>query len=714
MLAYDESGLCRVSCKVPSPRANLAISKQGLVKEDPLQPTHLKYRPDIDGLRAVAVLLVVAFHAFPNLITGGFVGVDVFFVISGYLISSIIVANLNRGTFSFIDFYCRRVKRIFPAVILVLVISLAFGWFVLLPLEYKQLAKHVTGGSAFLSNIILWRESGYFDNTADTKPLLHFWSLAIEEQFYVFWPLVLWLAFKARLNWITIAIVIAGISFCLNIKNVTVDSTATFYSFQTRIWEILVGSALAGILATKSNRSTLWLGKIDAVLERIIYAQVSATRDATFHNVASLTGVAFILIGATGNSKNIHFPGFWALLPVFGAVLLIMSGPKAWFNRKILASSFMVWVGLISFPLYLWHWPLLSFARILESQPITTVTKAIVIALSIALAWLTYVLLEKPIRRGGRQKAFWLLSCMILLGGVGYIIHGKQGLPSRGPILSSQDSGVSLSLPDVHLLNSCGMSPSDAKGFICVQDSRSPPPKYALLGDSKAEAMIGGLIKTSDDRGHWLFIGSGTAGKPVPVISEHHFYQSYQHATKLAVKAIAENRAIEKVVLVAATRILFNLANDSDIEDLAESKNYAIALAGMQAVISEFKAAKKKIILVADNPTLPHPEDCVQRITRSAWLNSLLQQTSNLRCHLSIDRHLELSKKYRQLLTELADKNKGDVFIFDITNIMCSAEKQMCETKKNGQNMYSITDHVSEYAASLIGIELNKYLSQLD
>ena len=434
----------------------------------------------------------------------------------------------------------------------------------------------------------------------------------------------------------------------------------------------------------------------------------------TLRNVASLSGVAFILIGATANSKNIHFPGFWALFPVFGAMLLIISGPMAWFNRKILANPFMVWVGLISFPLYLWHWPLLSFARILESQPVAVATKAVAVAISFALAWLTYVLLERPIRRSGRQTALWFLICMMLLGGVGFIIHSKEGLPSRGPLLSSQDLGSNLNLPDVPWSNSCGLSPSVAKGFICVQDSRSPPPKYALLGDSKAEAMIGGLIKTSDDRGHWLFIGSGTAGKPVPVISNSPIYQSYQHATKLAVKAIAENNAIEKVVLVAATRILFNLANDSDIEDLAASKNYAIALEGMQAVISEFKAAKKKIVLVVDNPTLPHPEDCVQRVTQSAWLNTLLHQTSNLRCRLSIERHLELSKKYRQLLTELAEKNKGDVYVFDITNIMCSAETQMCETKKNGRNMYTITDHVSDYAASLIGIELNNYLSTLD
>jgi peptidoglycan/LPS O-acetylase OafA/YrhL len=162
--------------------------------------THPKYRSDIDGLRAVAVLSVVVFHAFPDWLQGGFIGVDIFFVISGYLISTILFENLERGTFSFQEFYVRRIKRIFPALLLVLVACLVFGWFALYPDEYQQLGTHLAAGAGFLANFIFWGESGYFDNAADTKPLLHLWSLGIEEQFYIVWPLLLWLAWKRKIN----------------------------------------------------------------------------------------------------------------------------------------------------------------------------------------------------------------------------------------------------------------------------------------------------------------------------------------------------------------------------------------------------------------------------------------------------------------------------------------------------------------------------------
>jgi peptidoglycan/LPS O-acetylase OafA/YrhL len=164
---------------------------------EPPRLSHPKYRADIDGLRAIAVLSVVAFHAFPGSLRGGFIGVDVFFVISGFLISTIVFENLDSGTFSFATFYSRRIRRIFPALFLVLLASLAFGWFALLADEYAQLGKHVAAGTGFVSNLVLWGEAGYFDNSADTKPLLHLWSLGIEEQFYILWPLLLWLASRA-------------------------------------------------------------------------------------------------------------------------------------------------------------------------------------------------------------------------------------------------------------------------------------------------------------------------------------------------------------------------------------------------------------------------------------------------------------------------------------------------------------------------------------
>src|SRR5580698_8795201 len=207
--------------------------------------THPKYRADIDGLRAVAVLSVVGFHAFPKLIHGGFIGVDIFFVVSGFLISTILFGSLETGSFSFVEFYSRRIRRIFPGLIVVLIAALTAGWFLLLADEYKQFGSHLARGAGFISNLILWKESGYFDNAAETKPLLHLWSLGIEEQFYIIWPFLLWAAWKSKFNLLAITVAIAVISFAVNMSKAYSDSVAAFYSPQTRFWELLIGAGLA-------------------------------------------------------------------------------------------------------------------------------------------------------------------------------------------------------------------------------------------------------------------------------------------------------------------------------------------------------------------------------------------------------------------------------------------------------------------------------------
>ena len=209
------------------------------------EPDHPKYRPDIDGLRAIAVLSVVGFHAAPGRFPGGFIGVDIFFVISGYLISSIILRGLEAGTFTFLEFYSRRIKRIFPALILTLLACFAIGFAILPDDQFKELGKHIVGGAAFVSNLVLWSESGYFDNAADYKPLLHLWSLGIEEQFYVVWPLMLWLAWRWGSHCLAAILVVAFVSFAVNVFAISSDPVATFYSPITRFWELAVGSALA-------------------------------------------------------------------------------------------------------------------------------------------------------------------------------------------------------------------------------------------------------------------------------------------------------------------------------------------------------------------------------------------------------------------------------------------------------------------------------------
>jgi peptidoglycan/LPS O-acetylase OafA/YrhL len=229
-----------------------SVKSTGLAAEVAL--SHPKYRPDIDGLRAVAVLSVLGFHAFPDVLKAGFIGVDIFFVISGYLISSIIFENIDRGSFSFGQFYGRRIQRIFPALSLVLASCLIFGWFGLLEDEFKQLGKHVAAGAGFVSNFVLWQESGYFDNAAELKPLLHLWSLAIEEQFYIVWPVLLLMVWRRKLLfWLVFAGLLIG-SFAISVYLVRVDRVAAFYFPGSRVWELLAGVLLAYL----AIRPILW------------------------------------------------------------------------------------------------------------------------------------------------------------------------------------------------------------------------------------------------------------------------------------------------------------------------------------------------------------------------------------------------------------------------------------------------------------------------
>lgn len=678
----------------------------------PYEQTHLahpKYRADIDGLRAVAVLSVVGFHAFPFWIQGGFIGVDIFFVISGFLISTIIFENLHRDSFSFVEFYGRRIRRIFPALIVVLTASLVFGWFVLLSDEYKQLGKHIAGGAGFIQNFLLWRESGYFDNAAETKPLLHLWTLAIEEQFYIVWPLVLWFAWKKRFNLLTIAIAVAIISFALNIGKVHSDAVAAFYSPQTRFWELMAGSILAYIRLYKQNT-------IDAWLSAVIFEKSSDASSATVNNIQSLLGAALIGAGILVIKKEFSFPGWWAVLPILGAVFIISAGPHAWINRKFLSRKILVWFGLISFPLYLWHWPLLSFARILENGTPSREIRIAAVLISIVLSWLTYRLIERPVRFGqhGRSKTITLVVLMVVVGYVGYNTYERDGLPFRFiskqsvTLESGMDGGAGIALN-----NDCGLQEDDKKFFAsCKRDSRQAP-IYALLGDSKAGALYEGLVRTSNEDGRWLFIGGTTKynGRyyAPDVISKNKMYAMYQPVTEMAVKAIAENTNIEKVVWATATRVLFRLKEGLLIEDLPNSKNYDAALDGIINTMSPLIKAGKKVVIVIDNPTLPNPEDCLRRVTSIGFINGLLTK-SNPRCQLQLDRHLELSAQYIKLLNQVEKIFPESIKIFDTTKYMCDVEKGVCLPSKNGRAMYSNSDHISDYAAGLIGADLNNFL----
>lgn len=351
------------------------------------EPVYHNYRPDIDGLRAIAVLGVIAFHAFPDWVSGGFIGVDIFFVISGYFISTIILTNLDCNTFSITQFYIHRIKRIFPSLLLVLITCFFAEYFLLLIEEQKSLGKHIVGGVGFLSNFILLNESGYSDIAAETKPLIHLWSLAIEEQSYIIWPLILLLFHKKRFNILSVIVVLLLVSFLINAKLITSSAVATFYFSHTRFWEILFGAFLAWVLLYWEKKSFIdFRNKSNQLLGTIVYGKNMQPDCNLLPNFLSLIGLFLLAFAYFEMHKELNFPGYWALIPVIGASLIIISEPNCWIKSKLLSNKYVVFLGIISYPLYLWHWPLLSFARIIESEnPVISIRiAALLIAIILA------------------------------------------------------------------------------------------------------------------------------------------------------------------------------------------------------------------------------------------------------------------------------------------------------------------------------------------
>jgi peptidoglycan/LPS O-acetylase OafA/YrhL len=424
---------------------------------DQFKPAYgIDYRPDIDGLRAIAVLAVIGFHAFPAWIRGGFVGVDVFFVISGYLISTILLTGMESGSFRFSQFYIRRIRRIFPALFVVLLGCLVVGWLVLFSVEYLALGKHVAGSAAFVSNFVLWNEAGYFDKAAATKPLLHIWSLGIEEQFYIIWPFLLYLTWKRKTATLAFLLLLLVVSFTFNVLSAHSVPAADFYSPLTRFWELMVGAVLAYLSLYRENLLEVFR-KLPRPALQMIGAGAPPHSIAT--NVTAALGLVLIVAAVLTIDETWGFPGWWAMLPVIGTYLLIASGPHTWINNKLLATRGLVAIGLISYPLYLWHWPLLSFIRIIDGQKPSPKAASFAILFSFALAWLTYLIIEKPLRFGNSApiKAAALFVLMGIVGSVGYVIYANNGFPIRNAsaediVAAAQDydhsEGLTLGNPD--------------------------------------------------------------------------------------------------------------------------------------------------------------------------------------------------------------------------------------------------------------------------
>jgi peptidoglycan/LPS O-acetylase OafA/YrhL len=447
------------------------------------------YRPDIDGLRAVAILSVLAFHAFPRGLPGGFTGVDVFFVISGFLIARIVFTGLSAGTFGFRHFYARRVRRIFPSLTVILVPALVLGWLIQRQLEFAQLGKHVTAGAGFVSNVALWLESGYFDSTADAKPLLHLWSLGIEEQFYIVFPLLVFLAWRFRIARTPLLLSIAAASFATSLYLVARDPSAAFYLPHARCWELVAGCLLAQVGRDDSSN-----GAADAA--------TAPSSHRLSRNLASIVGVLLIVAGWVLIDPTRNFPGAWALLPVAGAASLIWAGPDAFFNRRVLAHPLMVWIGLISFQLYLWHWLLLAFLHIARPEDADLAPRAVALAATFPLAWATYAWIDKPVRGGPRSRIKVTLACaaLTIAGLAGWAVYRHGGFPERAPDALGGLASFKFQYGAPFREGTCFLRPE--QDFTEFRGCRRPvggSDMVVLWGDSHAAHLYPGLEEAARD-----------------------------------------------------------------------------------------------------------------------------------------------------------------------------------------------------------------------
>ena len=652
--------------------------------------SHPKYRPDIDGLRAIAVLSVVAFHAFPDEVKGGFIGVDIFFVISGYLISTIIFENLEKGTFSFSEFYSRRIRRIFPALLLVLIACFAVGWFALLADEYKQLGKHIAAGAGFISNFNLWDEAGYFDNSAETKPLLHLWSLGIEEQFYIVWPLLLWFAWKRKFNLLAITIVVAVATFILNLKGVKQDMVATFYSPQTRFWELLSGSLLAWFSLYKKGafngiKSKLMFG----YPSRVVYSEKQDGDGKTLANILSFVGLLLLLYGFWRIDKELSFPGKWALLPVLGAVLIITAGSKAWINRTILSNKLAVWFGLISFPLYLWHWPILSFARIVESEVPSRNIRIVAVVFSIALAWLTYKLVECPLRSSNysKVKVTILVALMIIVGYVGLNAYDRDGYEFRDSIKSfvnNKNELIRTPSVDDECLKYTGL----AKPLFpyCRFTHANSDETIAVIGDSHAHVAYPGIAEYLRSKGINTVLLANSSCPPF-VGSYTGSNQAEKDSCKEKIEqlldTVSKHKDIRRVFVFTRGSI-YNTGTEplTGNKDWSSGNKIPIADFVNSAQLSFDRLSKsgKLIFYITENPELSYsPESCISRPFKSIIRNCSVEKNSVLE---------------RQADYLSAFNNLNNVTIINSLSAFCP-ERSCTVFDDNGALLYADDDHLS-------------------
>ena len=660
----------------------------------------MEYRPDIDGLRALAVLPVIFYHLKTKGFEGGFVGVDVFFVISGYLITSIIYRELQNNSFSLANFYERRIRRIFPALFLTLFFTVIVGYWLLDADTFKDLGSALFSTTFFTSNLLLRNQAGYFDKAAELKPLLHTWSLALEEQFYIFFPLfflIIFRLFKKYFKAVLISLAIA--SFVLSQIWVSKDPSAAFYLIQYRAWELLLGSILAVGVLPKLNHKLI-------------------------KNFLGIFGGGLILFAVFTFSAETSFPGAMALIPTLGALLIIYSGGSDGnVVSSLLSSKPLVFTGKISYSLYLWHWILIVLARYYNILPLNFWQNLLVFVLTFVLSTLAWKFVENPFRDRKiiNPKAISVFGISILLfaGAIGFAVSWLDGLPDRFeplPIYGGADNQElkdCMSLQNGFKLTSVENNTEyeQFEDIVCHMGPKELPVSFAIMGDSHLKALSLALDILSNEIGiHGIVLYSGGCPPSLNIIrppypyckahndfafeylSRHNEIENVFFVSRWAIWADGSGYKAEfmtpQYILPADQPHLLNIANNPRV--LSES---------LEISFTQLEENGQQIFFVNDVPEIGY-------LVREGFL--IARRTNRDINRLIAPTFEEFNIRYQPIFDILDDLKVRHPSIKLINAYAALCDETDCFVEKDGYHLYSDDDHVSIFGAFLVAEEFRE------
>lgn len=648
---------------------------------------HPQYRPEIDGLRAIAVLAVIFFHAEVPFVQGGFVGVDIFYVISGYLITRIIINQLHQNVFSFTGFYVKRIKRLFPAAFFLILSTVLFGSLILSPVKYIELAKSAIFSSVFLANVWFSKHSGYFDQAAEISPLIHMWSLAVEEQFYLIFPVLLYVIYKKwRFGGVRILLLtLFFTSFILSFVLSSVYPNASFYLFHTRAWELSLGGLL--------------------VLFPVYYNQKKF-----INYTLSIIGILLLVLGILLLPRGIPYPSYWALLPTLGtAIIITFSHIPGSISHILLTQNSLVKIGKYSYSAYLWHWPVIVYYRIyISERSFTSFETLSLICLSLFLGYLSWKFIEEQFRYQkysiNRVFGFALFSSGLLIF-ISFSVYLSHGYISRfsDDVIRYTDTR---SMSKIHCLENIQISPELRK-------------KFCVVGQKWATANNKGVIWGDSHSLHWSQ-AFNTLGKkfniafviapeqcPPYLHSQYvkEFYPKFPTFTeqctrkhRLTVDWLNENPDIRFIVMAAAwsghIRMLYdenhknNYLNTGPITDRNADVGQKLSIQALRETINSLNLDQRYILLLSD---IPRPNRSLNDSYFSANANVL--RGDNDESYLFLDEEkIRTWHKYSDGVLEVISSENTNINSIILTEKLCKEGK--CTTFINSELIYRDSNHI--------------------